>query len=197
VGDRGITADGFATPESYHLNRFQDLADADVGSEYARSVPAERPKLTGISAFGFGIEWDWVLTDSKIVHRLVIFLEDRRALTYDHYREDVGYVVESVLKIRTQLTEILQELAPDSGACRSVYALRAACRRFLDRVDGKSGWGSNPEFFVALGEMRGVFALYVRTLVEQYRITVHGPLRRLLEDAQLHDEDPLSPGYSI
>lgn len=141
----------------------------------------KRPRLTSIGGFGFGAGWDWATTDAEIARRLVVFLEDRRALTQDHYREDVGYVVESVLRIREELTKTLQELAPKSGANHAVRAMRDACLLFLDRVDGH-GW-AGPEFFVALGELRVVFAIYVRALAEKYDIDVHGPMGDLLAGA--------------
>jgi hypothetical protein len=141
-----------------------------------------RPRLTSIGALGLGAGWEWVSTDAEIVRRLIVFLEDRRALAYDHHREDVGYVVESVLRIREKLTEALQQLAPESGANRSVRALRDACLVFLDHVDGRS-WVHDPDFLMALGELRGVFLVYVRLLADEYGITVHGPLAPILRGA--------------
>jgi hypothetical protein len=156
----------------------------------------KRPRLTSIGGFGFGAGWDWATTDGEVARRLVVFLEDRRALTQDHHREDVGYVVESVLRIREQLTKTLQELAPKSGADHSVRAMRDACLLFLDRVDGHQ-W-AQPEFFVALGELRAVFAIYVRALAERYDIDVHGPLGGLLyavgAPEELSEAAPGSPG---
>lgn len=151
-------------------------------------VPRKRPRLTSLSGFGFGAGWDWVATDGEIVRRLLVFLEDRRALAYEHYREDIGYVVQSVLQIRDELVKTLQALTPDSGANRSVRALRGACVAFLDRVDGNRPWGYDPEFLIALGELRGIFALYVRALAEQYQMEIHGPLARLLLAADLGED---------
>lgn len=126
-------------------------------------------------------------TDGDIVRRLLVFLEDRRALSSPSETEIAGWVVESVLRIREELTKTLQELAPESGANHSVRALRAACLTFLDRVGTPDGqW--LPNFPIALGELRGVFAIYVRILADHYGITVHGPLAETLRAADLADE---------
>lgn len=147
-----------------------------------------RPRITSVGALGFAAGWDWVKTDEEVVRQLIVFLEDRRALAYDHHREDVGYVVRSVLEIRSRLSFALQELTPDSAASQSVRALRDQCLTFLDRVDGTEGTVFHPDFIGALGELRGVFLVYVRMLADRYGITVHGPLAPVLIDADLADE---------
>lgn len=154
-----------------------------------------RARLTSVEGFGFGAGWEWVPTDAEIVRRLLVFLEDRRALSYEHHREDIGHVVASVLRIREEMTKTLQDLAPNSGASQSVRALRDACLVFLDRVDRERVWGYDPEFIVALGELRGIFAVYVRGLADAYGLTVHGPLAVLLRAADRLGEaaDEISP----
>jgi hypothetical protein len=151
-------------------------------------MPRNRPRLTSIGALGLGAGWEWIPSDGEIVRRLLVFLEDRRALAYDHHREDVGYVVDSILEIRRNLTGALQDLASESGANRAVRALRDACLVFLDHVDGRQAWGYNPDFIMALGELRGVFVVYVRVLADRYNITIHGPLAPVLRDADLDEE---------
>ncbi len=41
---------------------------------------------------------------------------------------------------------------------------------------------------MALGELRGIFAVYGRALADTYAITVHGPLAALLHAADRADE---------
>jgi hypothetical protein len=130
-----------------------------------------------------------VPSDGEIVRRLLVFLEDRSALAYEHHRRTIsGHVVESVLRIRDELTTALRDLAPDSGATHSVRALRDACRVFLDRVGAERSFEYEPEFILALGELRGIFAIYVRALADTYGITVHGPLAVLLHAADREAE---------
>jgi hypothetical protein len=139
--------------------------------------------LTHAGAFGFGAGWEWVPTDAEIVRRLLVFLADRRALAYDHHREDVDRVVESILGVRKELTKTLQELAPGSGASHSVRELRDACVRFLDRTKDARGGMFDQTFVDALEDLRSVFVDHVRILADGYKITIDGPLAEALSDA--------------
>lgn len=150
--------------------------------------PRKRARLTSIDVLGIGLGWDWVSSDAEIVRRLLVFLEDRRALAYEHFREDMGHVVESVLRIREELVKVLQELAPDSGAARSVRVMRDACLVFLDQTQGAPEWGLDPRFISALSELRTIFALYCRALADRYEVTVHGPLAEVLRALDQADD---------
>lgn len=145
------------------------------------SRPRRRPRLTSAEAFGFGLGWEWVESEGEVVRQLIVYLEDRRAL-YEHHHLEMGYhVVQSVLDIRRELTDTLQRLSADSGAAFSVRAMRDACHNFLRVSQGPPpAWGMNEEVIMALGELRGVFAVYVSGLADHYRIKVHGPLARVL-----------------
>ena len=148
----------------------------------------KRPRLTSIDVLGIGLGWEWVASDAEIVRQLLIFLENRRALAYEHFREDMGHVVQSVLRIREELVNVLQELAPDSGAARSVRVMRDACLVFLDHTQGAPEWGFDPRFISALNELRTIFALYCRALADHYEVTVHGPLAEVLNALDHADE---------
>ena len=56
---------------------------------------------------------------------------------------------------------------------------RVECLAFLDREQEPVNQGF-PAFPMLLGELRGVFDLYVRALADHYRITVSGPLAERL-----------------
>ena len=144
-------------------------------------MAGRRPRLTSLSGFGFGAGWEWASTDADIVRRLVVFLEDRRALAYGTHREDAGHVVSSVLQIRIELTNTLKELAPTSGASQTVRTLRDACLVFLDRTNDMGDRGYDGEFADDLRELQDVFGYGVRGLADAYDITVHAPLAVLLE----------------
>ena len=56
--------------------------------------------LTGISTPVFGVSWRPPETDRDVVKKLVIFLEDRRALYNPYYADSTpGWVLDSVLGI--------------------------------------------------------------------------------------------------
>ena len=153
-------------------------------------VPARRkPRVTSVGAFGLSVGWDFAATDGEIVRQLLVFLEDRRALSYSNMREDDRYVTESVLKIRAELTETLRRLTPESGAAKSVRALRDACLDYLDRTQGLPDFTMDSRFINALGELRRIFATYLRILADRYQITVEWPLAALLNDADGDDAE--------
>jgi hypothetical protein len=118
--------------------------------------------LTSVEALGFGAGWEWPDSEREIVRELIVFLEDRRALSAPEALEVEGHVVESVLRIRAELTRTLQRLSGDSGAAVSVRALRDSCHAFLYAIQGRSHFsGFDYRFLVDLGQLRGVFAVYV------------------------------------
>lgn len=142
-------------------------------------APRHLPRLTSAEAFGFGVGWEWVDLEAETVRQLVVFLEDRRALYQSHHREVSSHVIDSVLQIRANLTAALQQLSPKSGAANAMRAMRSACAHFLDETS-QADWGYDSGFVLALGELRGVFAVYLGALVDHYGITVHGELERML-----------------
>jgi hypothetical protein len=145
-------------------------------------APARRrPRLTSIDAFGFGVGWDWIDSEGEIIRRLIVFLEDRRALFEDYAFEVPSDVVSSVLQIRSELTKTLQQLSEGSGAAHAVRALRDTCINFLRSAE-RPRWG--PTFNIALGELRGVFSVYVVGLADRYGILIHGPLAAVVEVAR-------------
>lgn len=152
-----------------------------------------RPRLTSAGAFGFGLGWEWVESEGEIVRQLIVYLEDRRAL-YEHHHFEIGYhVVQSVLDMRRELTRTLQRLSANSGAAYAVRAMRDACHNFLRVGDSPPMWGRDETLTLGLGELRGVFAVYVSGLADHYGIEVHEPLASVLvaaapaEDPELED----------
>lgn len=130
-------------------------------------------------------------SEGEIVRQLIVFLEDRRALYEPYDCEVPHHVVDSVFQIRAELTETLRRLSGDSGAALSVRALRDACINFLRATGHSRGWGLDLTFAIALGQLRGVFAVYVGGLTDHYRIAIHGPLTSVVEAAQpVEDEEP-------
>lgn len=151
-----------------------------AGGMIAGMAPArKKPQLTSLEGWGFGAGWEWVDTDAEIVRRLVVFLEAKRALSNSYDLEVVDYVIESVIEIRDELTATLRQLDGDAGAARALRLMRESCNGFLTAAqrERRSLW---PDFFVRLGELRGVFALYLGALCAVYDVEVHGPLAEIV-----------------
>jgi hypothetical protein len=147
-------------------------------------------RLTGISTPVFGISWNPPEPESVIARRIITFLEDRRVLYAPSKMETPAHCVESVIQIRGFLTAELAQLDSGTELARTMRAMRAACRKFLNTVDGRDGriirfgdqyghWASWV-FNGALGEMRGVFGIHIAKLAAQYGLDVEDELASIL-----------------
>ena len=124
-------------------------------------------RLTGISTPFGGASWQPAELEIAGARRVIAFLEDRRVLYYPCQMEVPDHCVRSVIDI---LTDELGKLEGGSELAGSLRAMRAACRKFLERVgtDGRegiryaSGGGVQSwTFGSALGELRGTFGVHV------------------------------------
>ncbi len=136
-------------------------------------------RLTGISTPVFGISWSPPVTDREVAKNLIRFLEDRRALYNPFDIENPRYVLESVLQIREELTNILQSLGDDSEISQHIRAMRAACRKFMNQV-GKARFPQFDLLLAALGEMRAIFGVHIAQLSVKYGIDVEDELASIL-----------------
>ena len=133
--------------------------------------------VTGISTPIFGVSWTPPKDERKIVQKLVVLLEDRRALYYEQHMEYSPWVTESVLEIRKELTDALQQCDEESEMVGPIRAMRAACRKYLDKM-GHPGqlirgpWPREILMWEALGELRGVFGVHLARLCTAYGIDV-------------------------
>ena len=91
--------------------------------------------ITGFSTPIFGLSWKPPEPEREKIRQLIVFLEDRRALYNPYNMETVRWVHESVLKIREELTNTLQQLAEESEAASSLRAMRAGCPQYLDKLE--------------------------------------------------------------
>lgn len=90
-------------------------------------------RITGISTPFGGLQWaDPGPSDTEIVRRFLLFLEDRRVLYNPMHLEVTSQVEHSIHEIRHECTKTLQELAPGAFAVFPVRAIREAGRRFHD-----------------------------------------------------------------
>ena len=104
-------------------------------------------RLTGISTPLVGVSWQPTDLEVSAARRVIAFLEDRRVLYAPEEMEMPEHCVRSVLEIRHFLSGELGKLETKSEFAASLRAMRAACRKFLDRVgvDGREvtlygGW---------------------------------------------------------
>jgi hypothetical protein len=132
--------------------------------------------------------------------RLIAFLEDRRVLYAPDSWETPTHCVPSVLEIRDFLTAELGKLGGKSELSASLRAMRAACRKFLDRVRSRGGrdvaryanhhdsW-ANWTFYSALGEMRGTLGVHLARIAAQFRLDIQDQLASILPAKDEEDSD--------
>jgi hypothetical protein len=139
---------------------------------------------------GGGISWEPRPLDVEIARELLTFLEDRRALYQPYECETASYVVRSILSIRERLTEDLEKLDRSSPLAESMLAMRAACRKFLNEVEGididltryrrSPVWDEDErDFFMALGGLRSIIGVHAAQIAVKYKIDVEDTLVRV------------------
>lgn len=161
-------------------------------------------RLTGISTPLGGASWQPAELDISAARRVVVFLEDRRVLYEPGQMEVPSHCVHSVLEIRHVLSDELGKLDSKSDLAASLRAMRAACRKFLERVgtDGREvilyandhGHYASWTFYGALGELRGTFGVHVAKIATQFKLDVEDRLASILPasaDADTGDDDRL------
>ena len=96
-------------------------------------------RLTGISTPIFGVSWNPENTERDIARQVISYLEDRRVLYNPTEMECPDHCVQSVLQIREFLTSKIGELPEDTEISKSLRAMRAACRKFLNEIGDPQG----------------------------------------------------------
>lgn len=150
-------------------------------------------RITGLSVPVFGVQWSPKEPEVTAARRVIGYLEDRRVLYNPSEMESPDHCVQSVLQIRSYLTqEIGSHGEGDFGA--TLKAMRAACRKFLncvDRADGaivrfgaERGHWASWAFNGALGELRGVIGVHIAQLAVRYGLDVDGELASILPEGE-------------
>ncbi len=147
-------------------------------------------RITGISSPIFGVSWNPENTERDFAKEVIIFLEDRRVLYNPSEMEVPQHCVDSVLKIRKFLTSTIGKISEDTELAKSLKAMRAACRKFLDKTGMRNGdiirYGANRghwaswEFNGSVGELRGVFGIHIAKIAVTYGIDVEKDLATIL-----------------
>ena len=100
--------------------------------------------------------------------------------------------------MRQCLTDELGKLEGGSELAASLRAMRAACRKFLERVgkDGRegiryaSGGYQSWTFGSALGELRGTFGIHIAKVAAEFKLDVEDKLAAILP-GNANDNDRL------
>jgi len=147
-------------------------------------------RLTGISTPLVGVSWQPTDLEVSAARRVIAFLEDRRVLYAPDSLEVPEHCVHSVLEIRHFLSAELGKLENSSEFAASLRAMRAACRKFLERVgtDGREtilyanqhGHWASWTFYSALGEMRGMFGVHLAKVAAEFKLDVEDRLATIL-----------------
>jgi hypothetical protein len=154
-------------------------------------------RLTGISTPLGGISWQASEMSSSAARHVIAFLEDRRVLYVPDQLEVPSQCVHSVLEIRRFLSAELGRLDASSEFAASLRAMRAACRKFLEKVgvDGheatlyanERGHWASWTFYSALGEMRGTFGVHLAQIAAHFKLDIEDGLASILP-AQAEDD---------
>jgi hypothetical protein len=165
-------------------------------------------RLTGISTPLGGVSWQSSDLEVSAARRVIAFLEDRRQLYAPEEMEVASHCVDSILEIRRFLSGELGKLETKSEFAASLRAMRAAWRKFLDRVgvDGREtvlyanhhGHWASWTFYSALGEMRGTFGVHVAKIAAEFKLDVEDRLAEILParadtDSDDDDRHPAGP----
>ncbi|MBY0507031.1 MAG: hypothetical protein K2X03_24150 [Bryobacteraceae bacterium] len=157
-------------------------------------------RLTGISSPILGVSWQPGELEVSAARRVVAYLEDRRVLYAPDELEVPSHCVHSVLELRRFLTSEIGKLDGGSEFAASLRAMRAACRKFLERVgvDGdertvlyanRQGHWASWTFYSALGEMRGTFGVHLARIATQFQIDVEDKLAVIIPEKDSEDRD--------
>ena len=149
-------------------------------------------RLTGISTPLGGLSWEASELEISAARRVITYLEDRRVLYVPDQLEVPAHCVHSVLDIRRFLSTELGKIDAHSEFAASLRAMRAACRKFLERVgvDGRDivlyanhrGHFASWTFYSALGEMRGTFGVHLARIAAHFKLDIEDGLASILPE---------------
>ncbi|GAA2914053.1 hypothetical protein Acy02nite_91080 [Actinoplanes cyaneus] len=152
-------------------------------------------RLTGVSAFNFGAEWERVPGDEDVASRVMIFLADRRLLFGDRHHEDELECVGSAQEIRRFLTQEISAAKPGKSLSQRLSLLREAARSFVDRAGPRARefHHDSLRFGLALGDLRTAFALHLAAIAEEFDLELEYELARLVfpEGSEAPESDEL------
>ncbi len=131
-----------------------------------------------------GISWEADKNEREVAQSVIFLLEDRRFLYSPFEYEDYGWVVDSVLELRKQLSESLADDSMSDASVLefSIVSMRAACRAFLSKISQgqdrpmEIGLGA----ILALGELRAQLGAAILQISVAYQIDLPDELEGIL-----------------
>ena len=154
-------------------------------------------RVMGFNCPIFGESENPPATEVSAARRVVSALEDRRVLFNPFALEDPNHCIHSVIEVRQLLTSTIGDAHVSKALADHLRAMRAACRKFLNRTqpehEHRSGppwrgaWGHN-DFFDALGELRGVFGDHLAQIATRFGLDVEDELASILPEADADDD---------
>jgi hypothetical protein len=153
-------------------------------------------RLNGVSTPIFGVSWEPARSDVGAAREVIAFLEDKRVLYVPYEVEVPQHVIESVLDIRQFITKSIAAGDLSDELVASLRTIRAACRKFMERVGARERGGrlhlpptafgvahwNDIEFNQRLGEMRGVVGLEVARIAAAHGLDVETDLSSILPE---------------
>lgn len=120
-------------------------------------------------------------TQKQIAREVIIYLEDKRVLYNASQLENPDHCITAVIQIREFLTRTIKRLSDADELSSELRVIRNAARKFTDKDQDMKmhfgrGAGFDQEFFSALGEMRGVFGIYLEKIANRYALKVEDGL---------------------
>src|SRR3954453_1464800 len=92
-------------------------------------------RLNGISIGPFGgVSWTPPRSDDEAARTAITRLEDHAALYDDYAEENPAWVIESILAIRQEMTDVMAPGGLSEGLMSSLRTIRAACRKFTNNL---------------------------------------------------------------
>jgi hypothetical protein len=145
--------------------------------------------LTGFNIPVFGVSWQPPEAQRKVIRDLLVFLEDRRVL-YNPYSWEVEHeVIDSVMRIREELTAAIRRLPDDALSVSWLRAMRIACRTFLN--SGRMPFrGDRSSIFLELGQLRALFGTHLAFLSAHFGIDLEPDLLSIVPDQFKQRDDP-------
>jgi hypothetical protein len=140
---------------------------------------------------GFGASWRAPEPERVVVRDVITALEDKRALYSQAVWEEPSHVVQSLLKIRDELTNGLKRVGDSSPAKDAYRIMRASCRDFLTLTSAKvyeqkrgmmrgDHMWEQEQFFVELGKLRAVFGQQLAVIGYLYGVDIEESLASIL-----------------
>ena len=142
-----------------------------------KAIRTLRSRITGFSTPIIGVSWEPPADEAEACRDLVTFLEDCRVLYAAEEAENPHHCVQSVMRIRHHLTDVISNAPAKSLLETGARQMRVACRGFLDEVQTdpdieeygfSQGHWPSWRFLPALGALRARIGTQLAVLAAAY-----------------------------